>query len=138
MTAPWAKGVHRDYTAFVMEVHVRKDAAGNLASYRCLQGPRDQEAASRMGGSHGMSEGSWALLTEAARAELMLQLLVKLSNDAEFKEKLMAQEKIDEGLLRSLSKDTLDQIHKGLDELLPHLAREAVEIVKDGLQHQNE
>jgi hypothetical protein len=138
MTAPWGKGVHRDYTAFVMEVHVRKDTAGNLTSYRCLQGAEDYEAAAHMGGSHGMSEGSWALLTEAARAELLLQLLVKISNDAEFTEKLTARGKIDEGLFRSLSKDTLAQIVKGLDELLPHLAREAVETVKDGLRHQTE
>lgn len=135
MAEPWKKGVHPDHTAFVMEVHVRRDKDGQVSSYRCLQGPEDQAATEKMEGSHGMAEGSWALLTEAARSEIMLQLLVKLSNDPEFKEKMASTGEIDEGLLRSLSKDTLEQMQKGLDELLPHLAREAVETVRDGLRN---
>jgi hypothetical protein len=134
MTAPWKKGVHSDYTAFVIEVHVRRDREGNVASYRRLQGPEDQRTSETMEGSHGMVEGSWALLTESARSELMLQLLVKLSNDPEFKQKLASEGDIDEGLLRSLSKDTLEQLQKGLKELLPHLTREAAETVRDGLR----
>lgn len=134
MTAPWEKGVHADYTAFVMEVHVRRSRDGGVTSYRCLQGPEDQKATEKMEGSHGMAEGSWALLTESARAEIMLQLLVKLSNDPEFKRKLVSGDEIDEGLLRSLSKDTLQQMQRGLDELLPHLTREAVATVRDGLR----
>ena len=137
MTVPWSKGVHADYTAFVMEVHVRRDKGGNVKSFRCLQGTEDHQTVQQMEGSHGMAEGSWALLTEAARAEILLQLLVKISNGSEFKQKLASGSEIDEGLLGSLSKDTLEQMKKGLDELLPHLTREAAETVRDGLGHQN-
>lgn len=138
MSAPWTKGVHHDHTAFVMEVHVRKDDNGNLTSYRCLQDAEDHQIVEKMEGSHGMSEGSWALLTEATRAELLLQLLVKMSNDSEFKRKLASDPDIDENLLRNLSNATLEQMKKGLDELLPHLTREALEAVGNELRHQNE
>jgi len=138
MTDTWTRGVHSDHTTFVMEVYVRRDKGGKVSSYRALQSPEDHQVAQTMEGSHGMVEGSWALLTEAARAELMLQLLVKLSNDPEFKEKLLSGDKIDEGLLGSLSKDTLQQMTKGLEELLPHLAREAAETVKHGLRNETE
>ena len=137
MTAPWPKGFHPDYTAFVMEVHVRKDKGGTVRSWRSLQSPEDHQAAEQMPGSHGMVEGSWALLQEAARAEVLLLLLVKLSNDSEFKRKLTSGTEIDEALLRSLSKDTLEQMKKGLGELLLPLTREAAETVRDGLGNQN-
>lgn len=137
MTAPWERGAHPGYTAFKMDVHVRRDRDGTVSSLREIA-PEDQEIAMTMEGSHGMVEGSWALLTEAARAELMLQLLVKLSNDAEFKRKLASGGEINEDLPKVLSKDTLAQMKKGLEELLPHLAREAIETVRDGFRHENE
>jgi hypothetical protein len=117
-----------------MEVHVRRDRSGNVASYRCLQSTEDQKTVETLEGSHGMPEGSWALLTESARSEIMLQLLVKLSNDSEFQEKLVSGDGPDEELLEGLTKDVLEHMQKGLRELLPHLTREAVETVRNGLR----
>jgi hypothetical protein len=138
MNPPWDKGVKDDYVAFVMEVHVRRDRDGTIRSHRNLQGPEDHLAAQKMEGTHGMQEGSWALLTEAARSEAMLQLLVKLTKLPDFKEKLLSGAEIDENLLGSLSKDTLEQMQKGLEELLPSLVKEAAQVVRDGLQGQVE
>lgn len=134
MSDPWSKGAHPSYTAFVIEVHVRRDQSGGVRSFRRLQGPEDEDAASALPGTGGMQEGAWALLTEAARTEAMLQLLVKLSNDAEFKQKITESGNVDPDLLENLVKDTLEQIQRGLDEILPRVARETVSTVRDGLR----
>jgi hypothetical protein len=134
MPIPWPKGKHHDYVAFVVEVHVRKDRDGTVRSVKRLQDEQDERTTANMEGSHGMQEGGWALLTEAVRSEAMLQLLVKISNDPEFKEKLLSgDDVVTENLLNNLKKDTLEQLKKSLDEVTPHLVREATETVRDGL-----
>jgi hypothetical protein len=138
MAGPWTKGIHRDYTAFVMEVHVCRDRVGVIRSFRCLQDARDEEAASALPGSGGMEEGAWALLTECARAETLLQVLVKLSNDVEFHKKIVQGTEIDSELIENFTKATLDQIRRGLDEVLPSVVREIITTVRDGLKPQDE
>lgn len=132
--APWVKGRHQDYTAFVIEVHVHQDRTGNLRSFHCLQGTEDEVAASTLpGSSGGMEEGALALLTEAGRAESLLQVLVKLTNEPEFQQKLLSDGEVDPGLIENLTKGTMDQIHRELCEILPHIVRETVIKVRDGL-----
>jgi hypothetical protein len=86
--------------------------------------------------SGGLAEGSWALLTEAVRTEALLQLILKVSNDVEFKEKMESAKGVPEDLIRNLSKSTLKQIQRGLEELTIPLAREAITAVQDGLRNQ--
>jgi hypothetical protein len=138
MSAPWPKGIHHDYTAFVMEVHVRRDQGGAARSFHCLQDQRDEETTASLQSSGGMEEGAWALLTECVKAEALLQVLVKLSNDAEFQRKMIQTDEVDPGLLENLTKATLEQLHKGLNELLPHVVRETLTTVCDGLRSKNE
>lgn len=133
----WTKGKHDDYSAFVLEVHVRKDKAGGLRTRRSLQDDVDHAVVESYGASGGLEEGAMALLTEAARAEAMLQLLVKLSNDAEFKEKIAGDSAPDDELIEKLSKDTLEQLRRGLETVVPSLAQETVQLVRDGLRNQN-
>lgn len=135
--APWTKGVHPGYSAFVVEVHVRKDESGDLRSFRRLQDERDEHTLEKMSPTGGLMEGSWALLTEALRAEAMLQLLVKISNDAEFKAKMEAGDADVDDLIENLSNDTLEQVKRGLDELVPRVAREAIHRVRDGLRNED-
>lgn len=136
-TAPWEKGQHPDYDAFVIEVHVRKDRrTKGIQSFRCLQDQRDETTASALGPTGGMDEGSWALLTEAARAEVMLQVLHRLSNTPHFQEKLLNAEEAPHDLLEMVSQDTLNILQKGLSSQIPHLVKEAMEVVRDGLRHQ--
>jgi hypothetical protein len=129
----WPKGKHPSYDAFVIEVGVRKDHAGEWRSYRRLQGAQDAEIAESLGPSSGMEEGVWALLTETVRAEAMLQLLVKLSNEPELQAKLGSAEKAPEDLIEKLSEVTLKQLKLSLDKMVPGLVRETVEQVHDGL-----
>lgn len=135
MTAPWRKGTHPEYEAFVIEVHVRKDQDGHVHSFRGLQDATDYATTEKMKGSHGMQESAWALLMESVRAELMLQVLVNLTQKPEFKEKLL-DENLQKEIEEELSKTTLEQLHRGLEEITLPLVREAMETMKDGLGKQ--
>lgn len=79
MGTPWEKGIHQDYSAFVMEVHVRVENDGTVKSFRVLQSPEDAQTAAMIGTSHGMAEGSMALFVEAMRQECLVQMLSSLS-----------------------------------------------------------
>jgi hypothetical protein len=132
----WSKGEHEDYSAFVIEIHVRKDKHGALQTRRTLQDAADHAVVEQMGANGGMEEGAWALLSEAARAEMLLQVLVKLSNSPEFKAKLTGDPEPDDELIEKLSNDTLEQMRRGLEAVVPSFARETVQMVRDGLRHQ--
>jgi len=138
MPAPWPKGIHADYSAFVLEIHVRRDKSGDLHSARQLQDECDERTTEHMGSTGGMEEGALALLTEALRAEAMLQLLVKISNDAEFKEKVASEDVDMLDLIENLSKDTLEQVRRELDKFAPRVAEEAIHRVRDGIRHESE
>lgn len=134
----WANGQHPTYDAFVIEVGVRRDHDGTVQSYKKLRSESDFETAQKLGPGGGLEEGSWALLTEGVRTETMLQLLVKLSNDPEFKKNLMAAENAPEDLIEKLAADTLEVTQRVLKEIVPGLAREAIEQVRDGLRSQQD
>lgn len=89
--------------------------------------------AETLGPSRGMEEGSWALLTETVRAEAMLQLLVKLSNEPELQAKMSSAEKAPEELIEKLSEATLKQLKLSLDKMVAGLVRETIEQVHDGI-----
>ena len=129
----WPKGKHPSYDAFVIEVGVRKDHEGEWRSYRRLQDAQDATVAETLGPSRGMEEGSWALLTETVRAEAMLQLLVKLSNEPELQAKMSSAEKAPEELIEKLSEATLKQLKLSLDKMVAGLVRETIEQVHDGI-----
>lgn len=130
----WPKGKHSTYDAFVVEVGIRKDHAGEWRSYRRLQGAQDQTVAEKMGPSRGMEEGSWALLTETIRTEAMLQVLVKLSNEPELQQKLADAPEAPEELIENFCESTVKQIKLTLDEIAPGLVRETIQQLHDGLR----
>lgn len=136
-SVPWSKGIHPDYSAFVLEIHVRKDKAGGIHSARQLQDAGDEQALSHMSTTGGMEEAALVLVTEALRAEAMLQLLVKISNDAEFKAKITAEDADVGDLIENLSKDTLEQVRRELEKLGPRIAEEAIHRVRDGLRDED-
>lgn len=135
---PWSKGIHPTYSAFVLEIHIRKDEKGDIRTGRRLQDVQDEAVTNSMGTTGGMEEGAWALLAEAVRTEATLQLVVKLSNDPEFKEKIESKDVNLDELIGNLSKDTLEQVQRSLDALVPALARETLHLVRDGLRNKNE
>lgn len=133
---PWTKGANPEYTAFVIEVHVCRDAAGNVHSARKLQDDQDEVAVQALGNSQGMEEGSFGLLIEAARQEAMLQVLVKVSNDEEFKEKLLSENGITEDLREQVTQDTLKLLWATLSRIGPSIVTETLDQVSDGLRGQ--
>lgn len=133
---PWTKGAHPDYTAFVIEVHVCRDVEGNVHSARKLQDEDDETAVQTMGNSQGMEEGSFGLLIEAARQEAMLQALIKVSNDEEFKEKLLSGSEIIDDLREQVTQDTLKLLWATLSRVGPSVVRETLDQVRDGLRGQ--
>ena len=135
MTAPWSKGKHEDYSAFVVEVYVRKDRAGKIHSVRALQDETDHATTREMEGSHGMAEASWALLMESVRAELMLQILVRLTKDPDYQQKLLVGEH-EEELAQEMRESLIAHMHRGLEEVVPPLTKEALESVRTGFQKQ--
>lgn len=134
---PWTKGAHPDYTAFVIEVHVCRDAEGNVHSARKLQDEEDEGAVQTLGDSQGMEEGSFGLLIEAARQETMLQALIKVSNDEEFKENLLSETEITDDLREQVTQDTLKLLWATLSRVGPSIVRETLDQVKDGLRAQS-
>jgi hypothetical protein len=133
----WNKGQHPDHDLFVIEVLVRKEHTGTLACRRRLQSELDERVASSFP-SGGLAEGGWALITEAARTEATLQLLVKLSNDPFFQEKLLEGTELSEELIEKITRDTSDLIQRELREILPQVTREVATTIRDGLRSQTE
>jgi hypothetical protein len=133
--ASWHKGKHPDHVLFVIEVYVRKDHRGQLSCRRCLQSAEDERVAEGLP-SGGMVEGGWALLTEAVRTEATLQLLVKLSNDPFFQEKLLEGEDVSEEFLETLARETDSLLQRELREILPQVAREVTRTIRDGIRSQ--
>jgi hypothetical protein len=134
---PWKKGAHPEYTAFVMEVHVCRDAEGNVHSARKLQDEDDEVAVQSLGNSQGMEEGSFGLLIEATRQEVMLQTLLKISNDEEFKENLLSETEITDDLREQVTQDTLKLLWATLSRVGPSIVRETLDQVKDGIRAQS-
>lgn len=89
-----------------------------------------------LGPGGGLEEGSLALLTESARTEMMLQMIVNISNEPEFKEKLVGAETAPQDLIEKLTANTLKQMNQALEKMAPDLAREAVEQVWNGLRRE--
>ena len=133
----WPKGQHATYDAFVIEVGVRKNRDGTWLSYHQLQDAQDQKVVENLGPSRGLEEGSFALLKETVRAEAMLHLLIRLSNEPELKSQIASAEKAPEELIERIREVTLKQINLTLEKILPGVAREKVEQVHDGLRREN-
>jgi hypothetical protein len=130
---PWHKGANSDYTAFVIEVHICRDAAGHVHSARKLQDDKDEEAVQSLGNAGGMEEGAFGLSVEALRQEAMLQVLVQVSNDEEFKDRLLSGNEIPPDLLEKVAEDTLKLMWATMSRVGPSIVRETLETVRDGL-----
>lgn len=135
--ADWLKGHHADHDVFVIEVLVRKDRFGQLASHGRLQSEEDRKVAETLP-SGGMVEGGWALLTEAVRTEMTLQLLVRLSNDPSFREKLLEGDSPSEEILNMLERDATNLVNRELREILPSVARAVTGALRNGLRDETE
>jgi hypothetical protein len=131
---PWPKGSHSDFSAFVIEVHVRRDQTGALRSSRNLQDNLDEDTAMNMAPSGGLTEGATALLIEAAKTEAMLQALVVLSHDKTFRDRLLSgSEEQKQQLIQNLIRDSSSVMKDSLDRFLPQLCEETIKQITDGI-----
>lgn len=74
----WKKGIHANYTAFVLEVHVKVDEEG-VQTFKRPQSEEDLQALEALGPSQGLPESATALFVEALEQESHLQLLAYIS-----------------------------------------------------------
>ena len=133
---PWLKGAGNEYTAFVIEVHICRDAGGHVHSARKLQDEKDEEAVQSLGNAGGMEEGAFGLCVEALRQEAMLQVLVQVSNDEEFKSRLLTEDELPPDLLEKAAEDTLKLMWATMSRVGPSVVRETLEQIRDGLRNE--
>lgn len=135
-TAPWSPGEHPDYSAFVIEVHVRKDRSGKVQSFRRLQSEQDEKVVQGFSSSGGMEEGAWALMVESVRTEALLQTLIKMSNDLDFKKNLLAAQAPSEELIEKLTAATMNVGRRVLDSIVSSLVEETLRTITHELRRE--
>lgn len=129
---PWRKGFNKDYTHFVIEVHVAKDQNNQVFSFHKLQHEQDEATCVRLP-HQGLEETVFALLTETIRKEALLETLVLVSNDEEFQERLLSGEEIDDDLVQTVTEATKDVLVKALDKQVVLAVQESLQTVKQGM-----
>jgi hypothetical protein len=131
---PWIKGVHPQYSAFVIEVHICRDSEGNVHSLRRLQDELDETTVETLSKNQGMEEGSFGLLIEAARHEAMLQILIRVTHDEDFRDMVFNGSSISDSLLEQVTQDTLKLMWKTLSQVGQSVVRETLDQVRHGLK----
>ena len=75
---PWRRGIHPDHKVLHLLVRVVENSYGWTFSESVFEDPGDEEIAARMS-SGGHRQIAFALLTEACRREVFLQVLMQMS-----------------------------------------------------------
>lgn len=128
---PWKKGQHADYTCFVVEVEIAVDSYGTSWSNHKLQSQDDHDLVSAMK-SGGMEHVAHALMSEAVKREAILEVLLKVSNDPEFQERVLdGALEAQEALVEQTSAAIIEMFRRVAHELAPEAARAALNMVRD-------
>lgn len=127
---PWKKGHQESYSCFVVEVEVAVDLNGVPYSTHKLQDNRDMKTCSTLKAG-GMEATSHAFLTEFVRKEAFYQVLVKLSNDPDFKEKLLFGTEDELAQIEGdITSAMMGFVREAVQALAPDAAREALALVR--------
>lgn len=126
---PWKKGKHDEYTCFVVEVEVAVDQAGVPWSAHRLQDQQDHDLTRDMP-SGGLEYVAYALVQEAVKREALLQVLLKVSNDSEFKGNLLNSQETPAALVEEVTVAMMEVIKSATRELAPAAARAALDMVR--------
>lgn len=127
---PWKKGFHKDYTHFVIEVHVAKDEKNQVFSLHKLQHEQDEQTVQRMP-NQGMEETVFGLLTATLRQESLLETLILMSNDDEFKNQVFGEEDL-EKLSTRVSDAVQDVLAKAIAKQVKTAAEDTIKRIRDG------
>ena len=82
---PWPVGVHPEYTATTLEVHLCEDPTGRVWSYHTFASSEAEQASCQLR-HHGVQQIAYALLTEAYRREAFVVALTELSRNPQMLE----------------------------------------------------
>lgn len=119
---PWKKGTHKDHSTLVVEVHVARDALGQVYSNHTLQDQTDHVTAMSWPGG-GQEQIAFAMLVEAVRREAIVEMLLCMSQDPQFTQKV--SEGLDE-VVREMTAKLKAQLTHALDNLGEDAVREAL------------
>jgi len=123
---PWSKGTHEDHAVAVIEVLVCQSKPGAVFSAHTVQGPEDQ-AVLMTWPSGGQRQVAHALLVEALRREAVVGLLVKMTKDPEYLERLQGMGADQEDAeLELLARAMLETAGKASHTIAKDIIREAV------------
>jgi hypothetical protein len=125
---PWKKGQQDGYTCFSVEIVVCADDKGAVWSEHRL-GQDDAVLSQTLQGG-GARQIAHALLVEAIRREVFVDVLVELSKKNGYLERYQAADEAGKrGIERDLSNAGLAVLVGVLPKLLPGTAREVLEMV---------
>jgi hypothetical protein len=130
---PWKKGQNPDYTSFTIEVEVAVDQHGVMWSSHRLQDEQDVEIVEGLP-NRGIERVADALLSEAIKREALLEVILKLSNFPEFKEKLSdPSPEAQQDLVNEVSSAMVAVISKAAAQIAPESAQAALNMVRQDL-----
>lgn len=126
----WEKGIHPEYTAFVIEVLVAIDQHGVLWSNHRLQNEKDQEISSTLN-SGGLEHASNALLLEAIRKETLYQVLIRASHEPDFARKLSETDHYNK-IIEQVTATATAVLKRSVDGLVPEAADAILQMIRNG------
>ena len=126
---PWNKGYQDPFINFVIEVEVCCTKTGEQWSNSKLQSEEDSQLVMDLS-TGGLEQTSHALLLEGLKKEVALQILYKLSNDPNYKKRLMNEdETVSSEICESVSKFTV----RTCEKFLGNIAQNALKTIRLGL-----
>jgi hypothetical protein len=128
---PWIKGVQPDYRAFIIRVGVCQDNDTNVWSHSDLEDETDAHAAESLP-SHGVEQIAFGLLCEAIRREAYLQVLMRLTKDNDYLDKLaMATPESRKAIMQELQAATKGSLKNSVDRMAEAACEEITLMLSD-------
>ena len=128
----WVKGQHGNHDVVVVEVRIRRDASGHIYSEHHPQDEVDHRTLLQWP-SGGLEQVASGLLVEAVRREALFDLVLQISEDAEFPRrwKEASSDAREETILRmtqalqavmgrTISRVAEKAVREAIDRNLPH------------------
>ncbi len=124
---PWERG-RQEYTLIGVNVQVCEDADGTVWSLHQVD-PEDEPVAKSMD-SGGNRQVAHALLVEALRREVFVEVLIEMSSDKDWLSRYQTVSKTDQdGMTKNLSNSALAVMVGVIPKLLPGVVQEVLDMV---------
>lgn len=121
---PWIKGQQAEYAAFVIEVTICQNNVKQVFSTHALQDDSDAEIAQSLP-SKGMEQAAFGLLTEAIRREVLLQALLKVTQDPKaISRHVLGTIGEKEEIEKEISDGTVQVMQDSIEKMIPQVTKE--------------